>query len=105
MIGLLWTVLFVFSACIISNRHGRWYIFAGLIDATLASGLFTAAYFHSTFLPEPLWECRDADVWPYNQTYNSSALTIFEVLGGNATAAEEKCSDLVTVWALETSMG
>ena len=105
--GIIWTIGYGFGlvTCMIGNRHARWYSFAGLFDAALVSGLFTAAYFQSTFLPKPLGSCWDADIWPYNQTYNTSAPTLFEVLGGNATAAGGQCWDLMTVWKLEIVTG
>ena len=86
-------------------RHGRWYLFVGLFNAGMVSGFFSAAYLQSTFLPEPLGKCWNADIWPYNQTYNASAPTMFEVLAGNATAAEDQCSDLTFVWKLEITVG
>ena len=103
--ALIWVLVLGVIACIVGNRHGRWYLFAGLFDAMIVSGLFTAAYLQSTFLPKPLGRCFNAEIWPYNQTYNISAPTFFEVLAGNTTGAGDQCSDLVSVWELEISMG
>ena len=103
--AIIWMTGSGFCACMMKSRRGRWYLFTGLFNAGLVSGFFSAAYFISTFLPEPLGKCGNAVIWPYNQTYNTSAPTMFEVLGGNATAAEDQCSDLTVVWGLEIAVG
>ncbi|MCJ1431641.1 hypothetical protein MMC27_000996 [Xylographa pallens] len=105
VVAIVWTIVSAFCGCAGPNINGRYYLFSGLLYAGLVSACFTAAYLQSTFLPKPLGKCWNADIWPYNQTYNTSAPTLFEVLGGNATAAGDRCSDLTFVWELEITMG
>ncbi|MCJ1413869.1 hypothetical protein MMC32_000194 [Xylographa parallela] len=105
VVAVVWTIASAFCGCAVKSTNGRFYLYTGFLHAGLVSGYFTAVYLQSTFLPEPLGKCWNADIWPVSQTYNTSAPTFFEVLGGNSTAAGDKCTDLTFIWELEIAVG